>query len=257
MKMTGTTLQGMSEVVGIDTAKVPRHVAVIMDGNGRWAQNQGQERIFGHLNGVEAVRATLKAARRVGVKHLTLYAFSTENWNRPEEEVSALMDLLVQTIVQEVRELDENDVKLNAIGALNELPEPCAAELKAAIQRTASNTGIELILALSYSARWEILHATKRLIEQGIAAEDITEERFSAELCTSGIPDPELIVRTSGERRLSNFLLWQSAYAELHFTPKFWPDFREDDFYEAIRDYQQRQRRFGKTTEQIAISNPE
>lgn len=247
----------MSDIQGIDLQRVPRHVAVIMDGNGRWAQNQGQERIYGHLNGVEAVRATLKAARKVGVGHLTLYAFSTENWNRPKEEVNALMDLLVQTIVQEINELDQNDVRLNAIGAIDELPSRCADELRNAMERTKNNTGIELILALSYSARWELLQATRKLIAEGTAPEDVTEAAIEARLCTAGIPDPELLIRTSGERRISNFLLWQIAYAELYFTTKFWPEFREDDFYEAIRDYQQRQRRFGKTTEQIALSNPE
>lgn len=247
----------MSDIQGIDLQRVPRHVAVIMDGNGRWAQNRGQERIYGHLNGVEAVRATLKAARKVGVSHLTLYAFSTENWNRPKEEVNALMDLLVQTIVQEINELDQNDVRLNAIGAIDELPERCAEELRHAIERTQGNTGIELILALSYSARWEILQATRKLISEGMAPNEVTEEAIASRLCTAGIPDPELLIRTSGERRISNFLLWQIAYAELYFTTKFWPEFREDDFYEAIRDYQQRQRRFGKTTEQIAMSNPE
>lgn len=247
----------MSEIQGIDPEKVPQHVAIIMDGNGRWAQNKGHERIYGHLNGVEAVRASLKAARQSGVKYLTLYAFSTENWNRPQEEVNALMDLLVQTIVQEINELDQNDVRLNAIGAIDELPGRCADELRAAIERTSKNTGIELILALSYSARWEILRAVRALSASGMAPEAITEEVFAQQLCTAGIPDPELLIRTSGEQRLSNFLLWQAAYAELHFTTKFWPEFREEDFYEAIRDFQQRQRRFGKTTEQIAISRSE
>lgn len=247
----------MSEIEGIDLEKVPRHVAIIMDGNGRWAQEKGQERIYGHLNGVEAVRASLKAARKAGVKHLTLYAFSTENWHRPEHEVQALMDLLVQTIVKEVNELDQNDVRLNAIGAINELPPQCAEELRTAIDRTAKNTGIELILALSYSARWEILEAVRKIVRSGTPAEQIDEALFEKHLCTSNIPDPELLIRTSGERRISNFLLWQIAYAELYFTGKFWPDFRENDFYDAVRDYQQRQRRFGKTKEQLAITDGE
>ncbi len=250
-------LHGMNEIQGIDPLRVPNHVAIIMDGNGRWAQSKGQERIYGHLNGVEAVRASLKAARNAGVKHLTLYAFSTENWSRPEDEVKALMDLLVQTIVQEVNELDQNDVRLRAIGAIDHLPKSCHNELKAAIERTASNTGIELILALSYSARWEILEATRKLIAQGVPAEEVTESLFSEQLTTADIPDPELLIRTSGERRISNFLLWQIAYSELYFITKFWPDFREEDFYDAIRDYQQRQRRFGKTTEQLAITDGE
>lgn len=247
----------MGEIQGIDPQKIPQHVAIIMDGNGRWAQHKGQNRIFGHLNGVEAVRASLKAARELGVRYLTLYAFSTENWNRPPEEVEALMDLLVQTIVQEVNDLDANDVRLRAIGDLSSLPGKCAQELQAAMARTADNQGIDLILALSYSSRWELVEAARALVRSGIPADDVNEETLAQYLSTREIPDPELLIRTSGERRLSNFLLWQIAYSELYFIQKFWPDFRENDFFDAIRDYQQRQRRFGLTTEQLAITDGE
>jgi undecaprenyl diphosphate synthase len=247
----------MGEIQGIDPQKIPQHVAIIMDGNGRWAQHKGQNRIFGHLNGVEAVRASLKAARELGVRYLTLYAFSTENWNRPPEEVEALMDLLVQTIVQEVNDLDANDVRLRAIGDLSSLPGKCAQELHAAMARTANNQGVDLILALSYSSRWELVEAARALVRSGIPADDVNEENLAQYLCTREIPDPELLIRTSGERRLSNFLLWQIAYSELYFIQKFWPDFRENDFFDAIRDYQQRQRRFGLTTEQLAITDGE
>jgi undecaprenyl diphosphate synthase len=247
----------MGEIQGIDPQKIPQHVAIIMDGNGRWAQHKGQNRIFGHLNGVEAVRASLKAARELGVRYLTLYAFSTENWNRPPEEVEALMDLLVQTIVQEVNDLDANDVRLRAIGDLSSLPGKCAQELQAAMERTANNQGIDLILALSYSSRWELVEAARALVRSGIAADEVDEETLAQYLCTREIPDPELLIRTSGERRVSNFLLWQIAYSELYFIQKFWPDFRENDFFDAIRDYQQRQRRFGLTTEQLAITDGE
>jgi len=247
----------MGEIQGVDPQNIPQHVAIIMDGNGRWAQHKGQNRIFGHLNGVEAVRASLKAARELGVRYLTLYAFSTENWNRPPEEVEALMDLLVQTIVQEVNDLDANDVRLRAIGDLSSLPVKCAQELQTAMERTACNQGIDLILALSYSSRWELVEAARALVRSGIAAENVTEETLAQYLSTRAIPDPELLIRTSGERRVSNFLLWQIAYSELYFIQKFWPDFRENDFFDAIRDYQQRQRRFGLTTEQIAITDGE
>ncbi len=247
----------MSDLQGIDQTKVPQHVAIIMDGNGRWAKEKGQDRIFGHFNGVEAVRASLKAARKAGVKYLTLYAFSTENWNRPKEEVEALMDLLVQTIVQEVNELDNNDVKFNAIGDIDSLPASCANELKTAIEKTKENDGIELILALSYSSRWEIVRAMKNIIKDHISPDAVNEQLISNYLCTKDIPDPELVIRTSGEQRISNFLLWQIAYSELYFTAKYWPDFREEDFIEALRAFQQRQRRFGKTAEQINLTGNE
>ncbi len=241
----------MSLADKIEQHRVPSHVAIIMDGNGRWAQSQGRERIFGHFNGVEAVRASLKAARRAGVKYLTLYAFSTENWNRPKEEVEALMNLLVHTIVSEMDELDRNEVRLHAIGDIENLPESCREELKKGIERTSKHNKVNLILALNYSARWEIVTAVKNLVREGLRANEINEETFSKYLSTASFPDPELIVRTSGEKRISNFLLWQIAYAELYFTETLWPDFREEDFYAAILDYQSRERRFGKTSEQI------
>ncbi len=235
----------------IDLSNVPRHAAIIMDGNGRWAKSHGRERIFGHFNGVDAVRAALKAATRCGVEYLTLYAFSTENWNRPKDEVDALMKLLVNTIVNEMEELKQNDVRLLTIGDVNNLPEDCQLELKKGKELTAKNSKIHLVLALSYSSRWEIVNAMKQLIIDGVKPDDITTELVSNYLTTKGIPDPELIIRTSGERRISNFLLWQIAYAELYFTDTLWPDFREEDFYKAILDYQRRERRFGQTSEQL------
>ena len=243
----------MSLLEQIDKSRTPRHVAIIMDGNGRWAKNQGKERIFGHSHGVEAVRAALKAATKSGVEYLTLYAFSTENWNRPKEEVDALMNLLVQTIVGELDELDENGVRLHAIGDLNNLPTDCQRELQRAIEHTAGHARVNLILALNYSARWEITHAVKAIISAGTRSEDVTDDLFAAHLSTAAFPDPELLIRTSGEERISNFLLWQIAYAELYFTKTLWPDFREDDFYAAVLDFQSRERRFGKTSEQIAF----
>jgi len=243
----------MSLLETIDKSRVPRHVAIIMDGNGRWAKSQGKERIFGHSHGVESVRAALKAATRSGVEYLTLYAFSTENWNRPKEEVDALMNLLVQTIVGELPELDKNDVRLHAIGDLEKLPFDCHNELKRAIEHTANHKRVNLILALNYSARWEITHAVKQIVGEGIEANAITNELFASKLSTAAFPDPELLIRTSGEERISNFLLWQIAYAELYFTETLWPDFREEDFFAAIVDFQSRERRFGKTSEQLAI----
>ena len=236
----------------INLQRAPSHVAIIMDGNGRWAKNQGRERIFGHFNGVEAVRASLKAATKCGVKHLTLYAFSTENWNRPKEEVEALMNLLVQTIMSELDELDKNGVRLRTIGDIENLPENCREELQKGMERTAHNNVIELILALSYSSRWEIVNAVQAIIKEGISAENITNDVISQHLTTSPFPDPELLIRTSGEKRISNFLLWQIAYAELYFTETLWPDFDEEEFYKAIIDYQARERRFGQTSEQIS-----
>lgn len=235
----------------IDRNNIPQHVAVIMDGNGRWARQQGEQRIFGHFSGVDAVRATLKAARNLGVKFLTLYAFSTENWNRPLEEVQALMDLLVKTIIRELDELDDNGVRLRAIGDMNMLPEDCRNELQSAMDRTAGNTEISLVLALSYSAKWEITEAVKQIVEKGIETENISAETISNHLQTNNFPDPELMIRTSGEQRISNFLLWQLAYSELYFTDVLWPDFNESEFYKAICDYQSRERRFGKTSDQI------
>ncbi|MFM7310658.1 MAG: isoprenyl transferase [Flavobacteriales bacterium] len=235
----------------IDKHNIPKHVAIIMDGNGRWAKEQGKDRIFGHFNGVESVRAALKAATRCGVQHLTLYAFSTENWNRPQDEVNALMDLLVQTILNEIDELHSNAVRLHAIGDISNLPTPCIAALKEGMERTSNNSKINLHLALSYSSRWEIIEAVRQIIREGRAPDEVNAELISSYLSTKNVPDPELVIRTSGERRISNFLLWQIAYAELHFTQTLWPDFRENDFYQAILDYQNRERRFGKTSEQL------
>jgi undecaprenyl diphosphate synthase len=245
----------MGTLENIDLNRTPKHVAVIMDGNGRWAQNQGHERLFGHNFGVESVRETLKAAQETNIKYLTLYAFSTENWNRPKEEVAGLMDLLVRTIGNELKELHENNVKISGIGDLNGLPESCRKELFEAFDQTKDNTGVNLILALNYSARWELTKAMNEIaqkVEQGnLKSSEIDESLVESLLTTAGIPDPELLIRTSGENRISNFLLWQIAYSELYFTPVLWPDFRKEDFYKAIIDYQSRERRFGMVSEQI------
>jgi undecaprenyl diphosphate synthase len=240
----------------IDLKRIPKHVAVIMDGNGRWAQNHGEVRIFGHLNGVNSVRETLSAAGEIGVKYLTLYAFSTENWDRPLEEVAALMDLLVQTIVKEIDELQENEVRLQAIGDLSMLPDNCRKTLQDAIEETSTNERITLTLALSYSSRWEMAKAVKKISEDvkndKLRVEDINQDTIGDYLETRDIPDPELLIRTSGEKRISNFLLWQIAYSELYFTSVFWPDFKKENFYEAIVVYQNRERRFGKISEQVS-----
>ena len=239
----------------INLEKVPRHIAIIMDGNGRWAKQKGQIRLFGHTNGVEAVRNVLKACVEVGVKHLTLYAFSTENWNRPKEEVDGLMDLLVQTIANEVEELNENDVRLKSIGDTDNLPEKCRNELEKAKAETKNNKSLDLILAINYSARWELMNAAKKIAEKvqnnEVLADEIDQNTLENELNLPEVPDPELLIRTSGEYRLSNFLLWQVAYAELYFTDKLWPDFGREDLFEAIIDYQSRERRFGKVSEQL------
>jgi undecaprenyl diphosphate synthase len=239
----------------IDLTNIPKHIAIIMDGNGRWAKKQGQMRLYGHAIGVESVRETLTAAKRMGVEYLTLYAFSTENWNRPKEEVDGLMNLLVQTISNEVDELNSSGVKLWSIGDDAGLPADCQEELRAAKAKTAHNTTINLVLALNYSARWEITNAVRQIAakvaQQGIVPEQIDDAVISGELSTAGIPDPELLIRTSGEHRISNFLLWQIAYTEFHFTEVLWPDFREKDLYKAVLDYQSRERRFGMVSEQI------
>ena len=239
----------------IDPNKIPSHVAIIMDGNGRWAKQKGEMRIVGHMSGVESVREALTAAIEAGVKHLTLYAFSTENWNRPKEEVDALMNLLVNTIATEIESLNENGVRLRAIGELNNLPESCRMALMNAIDKTSHNTTIQLILALSYSARWEITAAMKKIaaeISEGkIGTDQISEELINSKLETAGIPEPELLIRTSGECRISNFLLWQCAYTEFYFTNTFWPDFKKENFFEAILEYQKRERRFGMVSEQL------
>ncbi len=231
--------------------RVPQHVAIIMDGNGRWAKQQGKERIFGHFQGVESVRESVQACLEIGVKHLTLYAFSTENWNRPQEEVNALMELLVDTILAEVPSLNERGIRIRFIGDRHLLPQKCINTIEQAEQLTIQNHQLQLILALSYSGRWEIAKAVRRITEAGINSDEITEDLISSYLETSDIPDPELLIRTSGEQRISNFLLWQIAYAELFFTDQLWPDFNKEMFFDAIRNYQGRERRFGKTSEQI------
>ncbi|MFN4233600.1 MAG: isoprenyl transferase [Bacteroidia bacterium] len=241
----------------IDTTRLPKHIAIIMDGNGRWAKQQGKERVYGHQHGVHAVREASEGAAEIGVKYLTLYAFSTENWNRPKEEVDALMELLVKTIHSETATLNKNKVRLMAIGDLESLPPNCYKELMEAIDETSQNDGLTLVLALSYSSRWEIVNATKKIasaVKSGILkVEDINDELFASYLTTKNIPDPELLIRTSGELRISNFLLWQCAYAEFCFLEKMWPEFKREDLFSAILDFQQRERRFGKTSEQIKV----
>lgn len=235
---------------------LPQHVAIIMDGNGRWAQQRGFERIYGHREGVETVKRVVEGAGEIGLKYLTLYTFSIENWNRPEAEVNALMGLMADAIVHETPELMRQGVRIKVIGHTTDLPEEVWKKMKGLIDQTAENTGVTLILALSYGARWEILEAAKRLAsdyKEGKITDllQTTEDVFAGYLTTSGIPDPDLLIRTSGECRLSNFLLWQSAYTEFYFIDKFWPDFEKDDLYLAIRNFQQRERRFGMTGEQI------
>lgn len=241
----------------IDKNKVPEHIAIIMDGNGRWAKKQGRLRTFGHKIGVKAVRETVEGASEIGVKFLTMYTFSTENWKRPAGEIKALMELLVKSIHKETPTLNQNNIRLQAIGNLEQLPEKARLQLQKSIDETSQNTGMHLILALSYSARWEILHATRRLadkVAQGlIKPDEISEALFQAELCTAQYPDPELLIRTSGELRISNYLLWQIAYSELYFTPKLWPDFTREDLFEAIVNYQQRERRFGLVSDQMLV----
>jgi undecaprenyl diphosphate synthase len=226
-----------------------------MDGNGRWAKKQGQMRLYGHNFGVESIRETLKAARELKVKYLTLYAFSTENWSRPKEEVDGLMDLLVRSLSNEIKELSDSGVRLITIGDLDGMPEYCQTELKEAMETTKENSDLTLILALNYSARWEIVNALKKIVqatEQGsLESSKIDADLISDNLTTKGIPDPELLIRTSGEHRVSNFLLWQIAYTEFHFTEVLWPDFRKEDFYKAVLDYQSRERRFGMVSEQL------
>ncbi len=239
----------------IDGTKLPVHVAVIMDGNGRWAKKKGNQRIFGHKNGVKAVRDTVEAAGEIGVKYLTLYAFSTENWNRPKQEVDALMSLLVSTINSESNTLMENNVRLKSIGDIAGLPKKVQQNLSEIIQKTEKNTGLTLILALNYSARWEILNAIKNIVidskTKDIEVNNISNDFFEKYLNTVEIPDPDLLIRTSGEYRISNFLIWQIAYTELFFTDVLWPDFNKEEFFKAIISYQKRERRFGKTSEQI------
>lgn len=238
--------------------KIPVHVAIIMDGNGRWAKQQGENRVFGHHEGVNSVREVVEACAEVGVKYLTLYAFSTENWNRPKEEVDALMELLVSTISLETPNLNKNGVKLQAIGDIKSLPESCQEELQQSMNATSANNTVTLILALSYSSKWEITNAVKHIAQEvkagKISVEEITSHLIEKELSTSKYPDPELMIRTSGEHRISNFLLWQLAYAEFYFTDVLWPDFRKNEFFKAIHSYQNRERRFGLTSEQLTNS---
>lgn len=239
----------------IDRKKLPGHIAIIMDGNGRWAKKRGNKRIFGHQNAVKAVRETVEAAAELGVKFLTLYAFSTENWNRPRSEVDALMSLLVTTLHEETKTLTKNNIKLLAIGDVEDLPGKVHSNLGKCIQITSENKGLTLILALSYSGRWEILDAVKKIAQKAfdrkIHPDEITSENFTDCLQTQNIPDPELLIRTSGEYRISNFLLWQMAYTELYFTDTLWPDFTKEELYKAICNYQTRERRFGMISEQV------
>jgi undecaprenyl diphosphate synthase len=239
----------------IDHNNLPEHIAVIMDGNGRWAKKKGAARVFGHQNAIQAVREATEGCAELGVGYLTLYAFSTENWGRPKMEVEALMQLLVVTINNEIDTLMKNNVQLSAIGDLDSLPKGCSHKLQEAIELTAGNTGLTLILALNYSGRWEIMQAAKALaqkVEKGqITSDEVDLTTWENLLTTRNIPDPALLIRTSGEMRISNFLLWQIAYTELYITPVLWPDFRRKHLYEAILAYQQRERRFGKISEQV------
>ena len=247
----------MSLIEKIDKNRLPRHVAIIMDGNGRWAKAKGKDRSFGHQEGVVSVHKIMDAVTQLGLKYLTLYTFSTENWNRPEEEVQALMSLLVSAIHRETPDMMKKNVRLTAIGDLSSLREDAYNTLQECIDTTSANTGTTLVLALSYSSRWEITRAARQLaqevLEQKINPNDITEAMVSDHLTTKNIPDPDLLIRTGGEKRISNFLLWQLSYAEFFFTDVFWPDFREEELYEAILYYQQRERRFGKTSEQLIL----
>lgn len=235
--------------------RMPRHVAIIMDGNGRWAKKQGLARMFGHRQGVQTVHEITEAAAELGIQYLTLYAFSTENWNRPKEEVDALMALLVDTIRQETPTLMRNNVRLLTIGDLSRLPEETRLKFESCLEETSHNNGLNLVLALSYSSRWELTDAMRRMADEvrsgALRVEDIDEQTVNQHLTTASMPDPDLLIRTSGELRISNFLLWQLAYAELYFTDCLWPDFTREEFYRAIVDYQHRERRFGKTSEQI------
>ncbi len=239
----------------IDVGRLPKHIAIIMDGNGRWAKERNMPRVFGHRSGVKAVREATEAAAEIGIQYLTLYAFSTENWRRPKYEVGALMKLLVDTLDKEVKTLNKNNIRLQAIGDIERLPAQTLSALNKGIESTRNNDRMTLILALNYSSKWEILEATRKIatdIRDGILEpEDIDQEVFSSALSTRGVPDPELLIRTSGENRISNFLLWQIAYSELCFLPVYWPDFDKNKFYEAIIEYQSRERRFGKTSEQL------
>ena len=248
----------LDNIIDIDKDKIPVHVAVIMDGNGRWAKRKGKERVVGHQHGVKAVREVTEAAAELGVKYLTLFAFSTENWQRPSEEVNALMSLLVTTLNAEISTLMKNNIKLRAIGNLDIMPAQVRENLMKTMNRTAGNKGMTLVLALSYSARWEIANAAREMArqvtEENLDVDSIDENRFSDYLQTKDIPDPDILIRTSGEYRISNFLLWQIAYTELYFTKKLWPDIRKKDLVKAIIDYQRRERRFGRVSEQTKMN---
>jgi undecaprenyl diphosphate synthase len=239
----------------INRQKLPTHIAIIMDGNGRWAAEQGKDRLYGHYHGVESVRNVVEAAAELGIGYLTLYAFSTENWDRPAREVEGLMQLLIETIRKEVPTLNKNNIRLHVIGDLSLLPEKARLEMQEALSLTAANTGLNLIMALSYSSRWELIRAAQSIAEEvkegRLSPENINQQVFQQHLATQAFPDPELMIRTSGEYRISNFLLYQLAYTELYFTPTRWPDFRKENLYEAIIDYQHRERRFGKTGQQV------
>lgn len=248
----------MSLIKKLNSERMPKHIAIIMDGNGRWAKGKGKFRIFGHQNGVKAVREAAEACAEVGVQFLTLYAFSTENWSRPKEEVNALMELLVSTIRKETKTLMKNNIRLQSIGDFDDLPPKCQKELAEAIEETKSNTRLTLILALSYSAKWDMTKAIQKIAQdvadQKLTVAEISDRTVDRYLSTAAYPHPELMIRTSGEQRISNFLLWELAYSELYFTPKLWPDFTREDLFEAILDYQSRERRFGKTSEQVAAT---
>jgi undecaprenyl diphosphate synthase len=239
----------------IDTNRLPHHIAIIMDGNGRWAKEQGKPRVFGHRNGVKSVREVTEAAAELGVSYLTLYAFSTENWGRPKLEINALMRLLVETVYKETSTLMENNIRLQAIGNIDQLPKATHRALLEGIERTKHNDRMTLILALNYSGRWDLVEAARKLateaVQGSLSPAEITGDHLAGALSTADFPDPELLIRTSGEARISNFLLWKLAYAELYFSPVFWPDFRKNDLYQAIVNFQQRERRFGKISEQI------
>jgi undecaprenyl diphosphate synthase len=249
----------MSLKEAIDLKRIPTHIAVIMDGNGRWAQENGMERFMGHKEGVVSVRKIVEAGGQLGIKYLTVYTFSTENWNRPREEVDALMALMITAVRRETKDLMANNVRLHTIGDIDRLPPLTRRELDACIDETKNNTGLNLILALSYSSKWELTEAVRKIARQvkdgTLQIAQINEQVISNHLTTKDIPDPDLLIRTGGEFRISNYLLWQSAYAEFYFTDTYWPDFREENLYAAIIDYQKRERRFGKTGEQIYLKN--
>lgn len=240
----------------INMERIPQHVAIIMDGNGRWAKSKGLDRIFGHREGVDSVDKVMEAASDLGVKYITLYAFSTENWNRPEQEVNALMEILSQALKKYIEKISKNNVRLMVVGDKSQLSQLTFSNLSEAEKMTEMNTGLTMILAISYSSRWEIVEAAKRIASEvkagSLNVDQIDEKVFSDHLATAGIPDPDLLIRTSGELRISNFLMWQLSYSELYFTPVSWPEFKKEQFFEAIIDYQKRERRFGKTSEQLS-----